>query len=98
MPALRLRSHLYAIQFLVMFRSRFSDAFPVKCPHLGPQDLERGAASDLPSPEVETFLCALLGLVNNRKKPVELVCPMAASIVSLYGCVAVLDRSWQPQC
>ncbi|KAL5445788.1 hypothetical protein PMIN06_007965 [Paraphaeosphaeria minitans] len=59
------------IAFIVMFRSRFSDAFPPRCPHLGPQDLERGVAADLPSPEVETLLCALLGLVNNRKKPVE---------------------------
>ncbi|KAK7184249.1 hypothetical protein DPSP01_002729 [Paraphaeosphaeria sporulosa] len=59
------------IAFIVMFRSRFSDAFPPRCPHLGPQDLERGVAADLPTPEVEALLCALLGLVNNRKKPVE---------------------------
>ncbi|KAF2446510.1 hypothetical protein P171DRAFT_410808 [Karstenula rhodostoma CBS 690.94] len=59
------------ISFIVMFRSRFSDAFPPRCQHLGPQDLERGVAGDLPTPEVENLLCALLGLVNNRKKPVE---------------------------
>jgi hypothetical protein len=62
-------------QFIVMFRSRFSDAFPPKCPHLGPQDVERGVAEDTPSPLVESLLCALLGLVLNRKKPVELVLP-----------------------
>jgi hypothetical protein len=56
-----------------MFRSRFADAFPAKCPHMGPQDVERGVAEDIPSPLVESLLCALLGLVLNRKKPVELV-------------------------
>ena len=64
-----------------MFRSRFSEAFPSKCPHLGPQDLERGVIGDLPSSEVESLLCALLGLVNNRKKPVELVTPAPAQIL-----------------
>ncbi|KAF2714959.1 hypothetical protein K504DRAFT_14856 [Pleomassaria siparia CBS 279.74] len=54
-----------------MFRSRFTDAFPSKCPHLGPQDIERGVAEPLPSSQIESLLCALLGLVVNRKKPVE---------------------------
>ena len=58
-----------------MFRSRFSDAFPRGAPHLGPQDIELGTAEGLPSPDVEGLLCALLGLVLNRKKPVELVGP-----------------------
>lgn len=56
-----------------MFRSRFADAFPPKCPHVGPQDVERGAAEEYPSPQIESLLCALLGLVLNRKKPVESV-------------------------
>lgn len=72
-----------------MFRSRFSDAFPPRCPHLGPQDLERGVAADVPTPEVETLLCALLGLVNNRKKPVELVNPRTASMLAQYSRAAV---------
>ncbi|ORY17670.1 hypothetical protein BCR34DRAFT_583523 [Clohesyomyces aquaticus] len=59
------------IPFIVMFRSRFMEAFPPKCPHLGPQDIERGVADSLPSPHIESLLCALLGLVLNRKKPVE---------------------------
>ena len=63
-------------QFIVMFRSRFSDAFPPKCPHLGPQDLERGVTEDIPTPDIESLLCALLGLVLNRKKPVESVRPI----------------------
>ncbi|CAI6333468.1 unnamed protein product [Periconia digitata] len=61
----------FDIPFIVMFRSRFSDAFPAKCPHLGPQDLERGVTEDIPSSQIESLLCALLGLVLNRKKPVE---------------------------
>jgi len=62
-------------QFIVMFRSRFSEHFPTKLAHIGPQDLERGVQSDIPTKEVEGTLCALLGLVLNRKKPVEYVHP-----------------------
>jgi hypothetical protein len=62
-------------QFIVMFRSRFSDHFPPKLAHIGPQDLERGVQQDIPTKEVEGTLCALLGLVLNRKKPVEYVHP-----------------------
>lgn len=60
-------------QFLVMFRSRFAEAFPPKTPHFGPQDIERGVSELVPSPQIETFLCALLALMLNRKKPIELV-------------------------
>ncbi|KAF2653727.1 hypothetical protein K491DRAFT_602307 [Lophiostoma macrostomum CBS 122681] len=59
------------IAFIVMFRSRFTDAFPPKSPHFGPQDLERGVAEGMPSPQIESLLCALLALLLNRKKPVE---------------------------
>ena len=62
-----------AIAFLVMFRSRFSDAFPKSLPHYGPQDIERGVSGELPDEQVERYLCALLGLVMNRKKDVEYV-------------------------
>jgi hypothetical protein len=61
------------IAFLIMFRSRFSDAFPKSLPHYGPQDIERGVTGDLPDEQVERYLCALLGLVLNRKKDVEYV-------------------------
>lgn len=61
------------IAFLVMFRSRFSDAFPKSLPHYGPQDIERGVSGDLPDEGIEKYLCALLGLVLNRKKDVEYV-------------------------
>lgn len=54
-----------------MFRSRFSDHFPPKLAQIGPQDLERGVQEGLPTKEVEGTLCTLLGLVLNRKKPVE---------------------------
>ncbi|KAF2404717.1 hypothetical protein EJ06DRAFT_487694 [Trichodelitschia bisporula] len=59
------------IAFIVMFRSRFSEVFSTKLIQFGPQDIERGVAGQLPSPQVEALLCALLGLVLNRKKPVE---------------------------
>ncbi|KAH8727712.1 hypothetical protein GQ44DRAFT_824554 [Phaeosphaeriaceae sp. PMI808] len=59
------------IAFIVMFRSRFNDAFPRGAPHVGPQDIELGVGEGTPSADVEGLLCALLGLVLNRKKPVE---------------------------
>ncbi|OAL51388.1 hypothetical protein IQ07DRAFT_679646 [Pyrenochaeta sp. DS3sAY3a] len=59
------------IAFIVMFRSRFNEAFPRGAPSVGPQDIEQGVAEETPSPDVEGLLCALLGLVLNRKKPVE---------------------------
>lgn len=66
-----------AIAFLVMFRSRFSDAFPKSLPHYGPQDIERGVQGEFPDEQAERLLCALLGLVLNRKKDVELVSPIS---------------------
>jgi hypothetical protein len=63
-----------------MFRSRFSDVFPTKLQNIGPQDIERGVVDPLPTPVVESLLCALLGLVLNRKKYVELV-PRAPTVV-----------------
>ena len=62
-----------AIAFLVMFRSRFSDALPKSLPHYGPQVIERGVSGERPDENVERLLCALLGLVLNRKKDVEYV-------------------------
>ena len=58
-------------QFLCMFRSRFNDAFPKSLPHSGPQDIERGVLDPIPGDQVERLLCALLGLVLNRKKDIE---------------------------
>jgi hypothetical protein len=61
-----------------MFRARFSEAFPPKLINFGPQDIERGVVESVPSPQVENLMCALLGLVLNRKKPVESVLPPRA--------------------
>lgn len=61
------------VQQIVTFRARFSDVMPGKLQNLGPQDVERGVVDSSPSPQVESLLCALLGLVLNRKKPVEYV-------------------------
>lgn len=54
-----------------MFRSRFHNAFPKSLPHYGPQDIEKGVAEQTPDDQVERLLCALLGLVLNRKKDIE---------------------------
>lgn len=59
-----------------MFRSRFSDVFPKTFPHYGPQDIERGVVDTIPGDQVERLLCALLGLVLNRKKDIEYVSPV----------------------
>ena len=56
-----------------MFRSRFSDAFSKSLPQYGPQDIERGVVDSPPGEQVERLLCALLGLLLNRKKEVEYV-------------------------
>ena len=72
-------------QFIVMFRSRFNEAFPRGSPHVGPQDIESGVAEHTPSADVEGLLCSLLGLVLNRKKPVELVSPLARSQYPFLG-------------
>jgi hypothetical protein len=60
-----------SIAVLVMFRSRFHDAFPKSLPNYGPQDIENGVSGHLPDENVERYLCALLSLVLNRKKDVE---------------------------
>lgn len=54
-----------------MFRCRFTDAFAKTIPNVGPQDIERDIVETPPGDQVEAMLCALLGLVLNRKKPVE---------------------------
>lgn len=54
-----------------MFRARFSDVFPKSLPHYGPQDIEQGVQDTTPGEHVERLLCALIGLVLNRKKDVE---------------------------
>ncbi|PHH63229.1 hypothetical protein CDD81_6181 [Ophiocordyceps australis] len=59
------------IAFIVMFRNRFSDAFPKSLPHFGPQELERDVVESAPGERVEQFLCALLGLLLNRKQDVK---------------------------
>ncbi|KAJ5653233.1 hypothetical protein N7490_000236 [Penicillium lividum] len=59
------------IAFIVMFRARFHDAFPRNLPHFGPQDIEKGVEEPIPGEYIERLLCALLGLVLNRKKDVE---------------------------
>jgi hypothetical protein len=54
-----------------MFRSRFTEAFPKSLPNFGPQELERDVVETIPGERVEHFLCALLGLLLNRKQDVK---------------------------
>lgn len=54
-----------------MFRARFHDVFPRGLPHYGPQDIEKGLEESPPGENIQGILCALLGLVLNRKKYVE---------------------------
>jgi len=54
-----------------MFRARFAEAFPKSLPHFGPQELEGGVIDSPPGEQVELLLCALLGLLLNRKKYIE---------------------------
>jgi hypothetical protein len=63
-----------------MFRARFSDAFPKSLPHYGPQDIEQGVQDITPGEHVERLLCALIGLVLNRKKDVEYGFPQQLEI------------------
>ncbi|KAJ6446360.1 hypothetical protein O9K51_01133 [Purpureocillium lavendulum] len=59
------------IAFIVMFRNRFTDAFPKSLAHFGPQELERDIVEPIPGDRVEHFLCAVLGLLLNRKQDVK---------------------------
>ncbi|KAG0648523.1 hypothetical protein D0Z07_5448 [Hyphodiscus hymeniophilus] len=59
------------IAFIVMFRSRFTEAFPKSLPTFGPQELERDVVDTVPGEGVEHLLCAVLGLLLNRKQDVK---------------------------
>ncbi|KAI1823076.1 hypothetical protein F4861DRAFT_352213 [Xylaria intraflava] len=59
------------IAFIVMFRSRFNDALPKSLANFGPQELERDATESIPGERMEHFLCAVLGLLLNRKQDVK---------------------------
>jgi len=59
------------IAFIVMFRARFTDAFPKSLSNFGPQELERDIVEAVPGERVEHFLCALLSLLLNRKQDVK---------------------------
>ena len=58
-----------------MFRARFTEAFPKSLANFGPQELERDVVETIPGERVENFLCAVLGLMLNRKQDVKCVLP-----------------------
>ncbi|KAK3357651.1 hypothetical protein B0T25DRAFT_165364 [Lasiosphaeria hispida] len=59
------------IAFIVLFRARFTEVFPKSLTNFGPQELERDVVDTVPGERVEQFLCALLGLLLNRKQDVK---------------------------
>ncbi|KAJ8121342.1 hypothetical protein ONZ43_g2182 [Nemania bipapillata] len=59
------------IAFIVMFRSRFNEALPKSLANFGPQELERDVTESIPGERVEHFICAILGLLLNRKQDVK---------------------------
>ncbi|KAF3345944.1 hypothetical protein EV126DRAFT_511226 [Verticillium dahliae] len=59
------------IAFIVMFRSRFNEAMPKSLANFGPQELETDISDSPPGQRVENFLCAVLGLLLNRKQDVK---------------------------
>ncbi|KAL2753319.1 hypothetical protein ACRALDRAFT_2110630 [Sodiomyces alcalophilus JCM 7366] len=59
------------IAFIVMFRCRFNEVFPKSLSNFGPQELENDVSDTPPGQRVENFLCALLGLLLNRKQDVK---------------------------
>ena len=76
-----------------MFRSRFSDAFPKSLANFGPQDLERDVVQTIPGDRVENFLCAVLGLLLNRKQDVKYASPRAnSSMENTSGLIYRLNR------
>lgn len=54
-----------------MFRNRFDDAFARSLPSFGPQELEYDLMEAVPGSRAEAFLCAVLGLLLNRKQDVK---------------------------
>ncbi|KAG9247105.1 hypothetical protein BJ878DRAFT_415581 [Calycina marina] len=59
------------IAFIVMFRARFTAAFPKSLPNFGPQELEREILDVVPGEQAELFLCTILQLLLNRKQDVK---------------------------
>jgi hypothetical protein len=82
-------------QFIVMFRSRFTEAFPKSLPNFGPQELERDVVDGVPGEGVEHLLCAILGLLLNRKQDVKYV-PLHIPACAMRLCrIQLLTRYWE---
>lgn len=65
------QANLFRAQFIVMFRSRFNEVLPKSLPNFGPQELESDVTESVPGDRVELFMCAVLGLLLNRKQDVK---------------------------
>jgi hypothetical protein len=75
-----------------MFRSRFTEAFPRSLANFGPQELERDVVDIVPGEHVEHFLCALLGLLLNRKQDIKYVACGRPDIALEFFNIEVLSR------
>lgn len=62
-----------------MFRCRFDEVFPRSLSNFGPQELETDITNSPPGQRVENFLCAVLGLLLNRKQDVKYATPLPIS-------------------
>lgn len=62
---------LTLLEFIVTFRNRFDEAFPRSAPSFGPLELEYDITEPVPGSRAEGFLCAILGLLLNRKQDVK---------------------------
>lgn len=81
-----------------MFRSRFKEAFPKSLPNFGPQELERDVVDSVPGEHAEQFLCAVLGLLLNRKQDVksETPIPSPTSVLKLCKMVRITTNFCSP--
>lgn len=90
--SIRVKSVLNLRQVIVMFRSRFTDAFSKTLPNYGPQDIERGVLGAEPEEMVERLLAALLSLCLNRKKDVEYVSARAPTEMTYVLTLYVIEK------
>lgn len=74
-----------------MFRSRFTEAFPKNCPHFGPQELETDIVDSPPGDRAEGLLCALLGLLLNRKQDVKSVAASTTKTCAAFAGLHIWD-------
>lgn len=79
-----------------MFRARFTDAFPRSLANFGPQELERDVVDIVPGEHVEHFLCALLGLLLNRKQDIKYVPRPRLIALGFFHTTLLIEFEYRP--